>query len=119
MATMAYQVLGRGLFSGALGPGAVFGEFDTRGVDANFQGERRAHNLRVVDRLREVGARYGKTPAQTAVRWALDSPSVDCALVGAKTPAHVEENAGSAGWRLSPSDRASLEGAAGCSSEQS
>ena len=47
-----------------------------------------------LDFLRRGGQR---TAAQAALRFVLDDPAVSCVVVGAKTPAQVEENVGAAG----------------------
>ncbi len=49
--------------------------------------------------LRSIGERYGKTPAQAAINWLLRDPSV-VAIVGAKRPDQIVQNAGAAGFKL-------------------
>jgi aryl-alcohol dehydrogenase-like predicted oxidoreductase len=66
------------------------------------------HALDLAGCLRAVGARYGRSPAQTAIRWVLDNEQVTCALVGAKTLAQVRENVGALGWSLESTDRERL-----------
>jgi predicted aldo/keto reductase-like oxidoreductase len=48
----------------------------------------------------------GASPAQLALRFVLDHPSVDCAISGMSTTAMVEENAAAAGddWSAAPED---------------
>jgi aryl-alcohol dehydrogenase-like predicted oxidoreductase len=57
-----------------------------------------------LQRLRSVGERYHKLPCQVAIRWVLDVGSVRCAIVGAKSPAQVDQNVEAVGWRLTPED---------------
>jgi len=104
MAVVAYEVLGRGLFSGKYGAGSRFGEKDTRGNDPEFQGKQLARNIEISRVLGEVGAKHGKSAAQTAIRWVLERQFVTCALVGAKSPRQVAENAGALGWSLDEED---------------
>ncbi len=108
MATLAYGALVRGLLSGKYDEGTTYGHNDTRSRDANFKGERLSRNLRIARALESVAGRYGKTPAQVAVRWVLDSPFISSAIVGMKTAAQVADNAGAAGWSMSPEDRSGL-----------
>lgn len=108
LAVLAWGSLAQGLLSGKYGPESRFGNDDRRSRLEHFQGEKLAENLKLVDKLREIGARYGKTPAQVAVRWVLTNPLVTCAIVGAKKPVQVEENAEATGWNLSEPDRESL-----------
>ena len=52
---------------------------------------------------------YGKTLAQLAIAWNLCQPGVTTALTGARRLEQVEENAGGAGWQISPSDLDEIE----------
>jgi aryl-alcohol dehydrogenase-like predicted oxidoreductase len=98
-------VLGRGLLSGKYREGAIFGRNDTRASDPNFTRPRLRTNLELVDRLKGIGAIYGKTNSQLAIRWVLDTPHVTSAIVGMKTPSQVEENMGALGWNLGEEDK--------------
>ena len=97
--------LAQGLFSGKYDRSTHFGDNDRRHRYENFKGERLEKNLEIVTRLRVVAERYGKTPAQVALRWLLDDPRVSIPLTGVKTPEQIEGNVGALGWRLEPSDR--------------
>jgi aryl-alcohol dehydrogenase-like predicted oxidoreductase len=108
MSVIVYGVLGRGLFSGKYGTNSEFGENDTRAKDLDFSGRRLKSNLNLLDRLRTLGEKLNKTPAQVAIRWTLDLSFVTVALVGAKTVAQIEENCGSVGWRLNKKEKESL-----------
>ena len=58
--------------------------------------------------LSSVGQKYGKTAPQVALNWLLAQENV-FPIPRASTSAHVVENAGGAGWRMSDEDRAELE----------
>jgi len=60
--------------------------------------------LEGIPAIREIGEKYGKTSGQTALRWLLQQSGVTAAIVGARNPRHVKENAGAAGWELSTED---------------
>ena len=109
VAVIAFSVTGRGLLTGKIGPEHVFEEGDIRSIDPLFQRERLASGLRVVERLRALGERYGKTPVQVAIAWVLGQPGVVCALTGPSTIPHLEENLGASGWDLPPSELEALE----------
>jgi aryl-alcohol dehydrogenase-like predicted oxidoreductase len=66
---------------------------------------------RIVDALREVAESRAKTPAQVALNWLLQQPGVTAPIIGARTPAQLEENLGSAGWSLSGDELDRLNGA--------
>jgi aryl-alcohol dehydrogenase-like predicted oxidoreductase len=107
---IAFSATGRGLLTGVIGPGHVFEEGDIRGrLDSLFQRERFASGLRVAERFRALGAKYGKTPVQVAIAWVLAQPSIICALTGPSTIPHLEENLGGSGWTIAPDDLEELE----------
>lgn len=60
--------------------------------------------LKVVGVLKEVAAKYGKTPAQTALRWLLDQDGITATIIGASRPEQVDDNLGAMDWKLSPED---------------
>jgi aryl-alcohol dehydrogenase-like predicted oxidoreductase len=106
---IAFSTTGRGLLAGQIGPQTTFEEGDLRRIDPLFQRERLASGLRIAQRFRTLGARYGKTPAQVAIAWVLAQPGVICALTGPSTLPHLEENLGASGWTLSEEDLVALE----------
>lgn len=110
VAVLAYGPLAQGLLTGKYGPGARFAGDDRRHRLSHFRGPALRRALEVVGRVREAAGQLGHTPAQVALRWVLDHPSVSCAIAGAKSSAQVEANAGAAGWRLPPGMREALAG---------
>ena len=57
--------------------------------------------------LEEIAAKYGKSRSQVGLNWLLDHESV-VVIPKAIDKAHVRENAGVVGWRLSPDDSKKL-----------
>lgn len=55
-------------------------------ADIYFQAEK----LATAERLAALAARTGIPPAQLAVAWVLSNPDVDTVLIGARTPAHID-----------------------------
>jgi aryl-alcohol dehydrogenase-like predicted oxidoreductase len=104
MGVLVYGVLKRGLLSGKYQPGAVFGESDTRARDRHFSDEALERILPLIHALKEIGARYGKTAAEVAIRWALDESRVTSAIVGIKTPEQLRMNIGALNWELASED---------------
>jgi aryl-alcohol dehydrogenase-like predicted oxidoreductase len=80
---------------------------DTRIEEAQKQGwgeswalyanERTWH---VIDELFAVADEVQKTPAQVALNWLLQKPTVTAPIIGARTVAHLEDNLGATGWSL-------------------
>jgi 1-deoxyxylulose-5-phosphate synthase len=63
----------------------------------------------VVDGLRQLGAQWGRTPAQLALAWMLARPGVNAAIVGADSAAQVLELAGVLERRLAPDELGQLD----------
>jgi aryl-alcohol dehydrogenase-like predicted oxidoreductase len=112
---MAYGSLAYGLLTGTFTAEMDFGNDDWRarrgrmGAINLFQhlfGEQYfPKNLRVVEELKGLAARYNKTLPQFALRWTLTNPVISTALVGCRTPAEVEENCGAlGGWAITDTD---------------
>ncbi len=97
---IAFSVTGRGLLTGKFQEVPTFESGDIRNLDVFFQRERFQYGLQVMEKLAEVGKRYGKTPAQAAVAWVLAQEGVICALTGPSTIPHLEENLQASGFRF-------------------
>lgn len=82
---------------------------DHRRRDPMFQGAELEGNLRLLEGLRTIAARRGRTVAQLAIAWCLRRPEVTAAIVGARRPDQVGETAGAADWDLAPDDIAEIE----------
>lgn len=66
----------------------------------NFREPLLSANLALVDGLREIARRYGRTVSQLAIAWTLRRPEVTGAIVGARRPEQIEETAPAADWTL-------------------
>jgi diketogulonate reductase-like aldo/keto reductase len=69
----------------------------------------RIHDCDPEGALQEVACATGKTPAQVALNWCLGQPGVVVIPKG-NSEAHVRENCGASGWRLTPEQRRLLDG---------
>lgn len=54
----------------------------------------------IIDALDEIGKAHGKTVAQTALAWLLDSPVMTAPIIGANTPEQLTDLLGTSGYRL-------------------
>lgn len=77
---------------------------DHRRNDPQFQEPKLSENLALVDQLKTIAARSGKTAAQLAIAWTLHRPEVTAAIVGARRPDQVDELVGAGDWQLAPED---------------
>src|SRR5205085_1445317 len=68
---VAYSPLGRGFLTGQFQKPEDLPENDRRRMFPRFQDENFQRNLRLVERVQEIAARKGCTPAQLALAWVL------------------------------------------------
>lgn len=111
---MAYGTLAFGLLTGAFTPETTFVEWDWRSSGMAFglplfRKENFLKELRVVARLQDLAARYGKTVAQLAIAWVLSHPAVTVALVGMRNSKELAENVAATDWKLSAEDKAEID----------
>lgn len=99
---MIYWPLLKGLLSGKLPRDHVFGPDDGRSRYPMFQGDEWQKNQDFLDELRLIAADMGRSVAQVAINWVIHRPGITAALCGAKRPDQIRDNAGAAGWRLTP-----------------
>jgi aryl-alcohol dehydrogenase-like predicted oxidoreductase len=104
IAGIAFSVTGRGLLTGRFRGVDQFAPDDFRRNDPLFQRERLESGLRITDKLREKGRKYGKSPVQTAIAWVLHQPGIVCGLTGPSSIDHLEENLGASGWTFDQED---------------
>ncbi|HEX4493901.1 MAG TPA: aldo/keto reductase [Acidimicrobiia bacterium] len=118
---MAYGSLAFGLLTGTFSEDEDFGTADWRARQGNmgvikmfaalFGPEKFRDNVRAVEDLRPIAEKYGKSLPQLALRWATSHPAVSTSLVGCRTVAEVEDNAGAVGWTISAEDLAEIDAA--------
>jgi aryl-alcohol dehydrogenase-like predicted oxidoreductase len=113
--TIVYSPMLSGLLTGAMTrerAGALPAD-DWRRRNPEFQEPRLSRNLALVEQLREIGARHGRSPGEVAIAWTLRLPAVTAAIVGARSAAQVGGVVGAGEFRLSESELAELEHALG------
>ena len=71
------------------------------------------HTWKVLDTLFAIAKEAGKTPAQVAIKWLMQRPSITAPIIGARTLKQLEENIGACGWSLSDAGMAQLERVSG------
>jgi aryl-alcohol dehydrogenase-like predicted oxidoreductase len=109
---IVYSPMQSGLLTGAMTRSRVakLPESDWRSRDLEFTEPRLSRNLALVECLRKVGQKYGRSPGQIAVAWVLHNPAVTAAIVGARSAQQVEQNVGAADLDLTDDDVAEIEG---------
>lgn len=108
---VAYSPMQKGLLTGKVTREWVQGlpQDDHRARDPMFHEPQLSANLTLVDGLRPIAEKNGKTVAQLAIAWVLRRPEVTAAIVGARRPAQIEETVAAGDWSLSPEDVKAIE----------
>jgi len=109
---IVYSPMASGLLTGAMTREriAALPTSDWRSKNAQFQEPKLTANLQIVDRLRAVGTRHGRSPGETAIAWTLHHPAVTGAIVGARNPKQVEGISGALDFRLTPAEFIEVQG---------
>jgi aryl-alcohol dehydrogenase-like predicted oxidoreductase len=106
---VAYSPLGRGFLSGAIKSVDDLAEDDWRRNMPRFQGENFAKNLELVERVGQIAAAKGCTPAQLALAWVLAQGPHVVPIPGTRSRSRLEENAGAAEIQLTDHELAEIE----------
>ena len=108
---IVYSPMASGLLSGAMTRErlAALPKNDWRTGNPEFHEPKLSHNLAIVERLRAVGARHGRSPGEVAIAWTLRHPAVTAAIVGARNPQQVDGFIGATKSRLAPEEIAEVE----------
>jgi aryl-alcohol dehydrogenase-like predicted oxidoreductase len=108
---IVYSPMYSGLLTGAMTRERIANlpQDDWRRRDAEFQEPRLSRNLQVVERLRAVGRRHGRSPGEVAIAWTLRNPAVTGAIVGGRRPEQVAGIIGAAALRLTDEDVREIE----------
>ena len=77
---------------------------DFRQRTAHFQEPKLSRNLTLVELLREIGNRHGRTPGEVAIAWTLRNPAVTAAIVGMRSPQQVDGVIGAMEFRLADAE---------------
>jgi len=107
---IVYSPLHQGLLTGAVTMDRTFGEGDQRNWKPWFKPENRKRVLEFLEKVKPIARKHRRTLAQVAVNWCLCQHGVTAALVGARNPEQVEENAGAAGWGLTRDELTRIRG---------
>jgi aryl-alcohol dehydrogenase-like predicted oxidoreductase len=108
---IVYSPMKSGMLSGAMTREriAAMPEDDFRRRTPNFQEPLLTRNLELVEILRRIGQRHGRTPGEVAIAWTLRHPVVTAAIVGLRTPQQLDGVAGAADLRLSEEEIAEVD----------
>ena len=99
---IVYSPMYAGLLTGSMTKERVanFLPEDWRKSLPGFQEPQLSRNLRLVELLRNIGQRHGRTPGEVAIAWTLNHPVVTGAIVGFRNPEQVAGIVGAGEFRL-------------------
>ncbi|MCA9906068.1 MAG: aldo/keto reductase, partial [Anaerolineae bacterium] len=108
---IAYSPMQSGLLTGKFSQARMdsLAADDWRRREDEFMEPRLSRNLKLADKLVEIGARHGHSAGETAVAWTLRRPEVTGAIVGFRNPAQVDGIIGALDFRLSAAEIAEIE----------
>jgi len=103
---VAYSPMQRGLLTGKFDAERVANlpEGDHRKANPDFREPQFSATMELVEQLRSIAERNGRTCAQLAISWVLRRPEMTAAIVGARRPDQIVETAQASDWNLSEED---------------
>ena len=111
---IVYSPMASGLLTGAMTRerAAKLPDDDWRKHSPEFGEPNLSKNLQLVERLKKIAVRYGRTPGQVAIAWTLRLSAVTGAIVGARNAKQAEGVMRAGELKLTPQDIAEIEGTA-------
>jgi aryl-alcohol dehydrogenase-like predicted oxidoreductase len=106
---VAYSPLGRGFLSGRFKSPDDLDEGDFRRHGPRFTGENLQANLQLAEKVEQIAADKGITPAQLAIAWVLAQGEDLVPIPGTKRRSYLEQNAAAADVQLTDEDLARID----------
>jgi aryl-alcohol dehydrogenase-like predicted oxidoreductase len=108
---IVYSPMKSGLLTGAMTRERIarLPDDDWRRGNRDFQEPNLTRNLALVDLLKEIGQRHGRTPGEIAIAWTSRHPAVTAAIVGLRRPGQAAGVMGAATFRLSDAEATEIE----------
>ena len=99
-----YSPLGRGFLAGRFTSPDELDDGDFRRTGPRFTGHNLEANLRLADKVKEIAAEKGVTPAQLAIAWLLAQGDDIVPIPGTKRRTYLEQNAQAVDVQLTTDD---------------
>jgi len=108
---IVYSPMKSGLLSGAMTRERIanFPHDDFRRTASQFNEPLLSRNLKLVDLLRFLGQKHGRSPGEVAIAWALNNQQVTGAIVGVRSARQVEGVLGAADLQLSQQELSEID----------
>jgi aryl-alcohol dehydrogenase-like predicted oxidoreductase len=106
-----YSPMSSGMLTGAMTKERVqnLPADDWRRRSPKFQEPNLSRNLELVELLRQIAERHGRSPGEVAIAWTLKHPAITAAIVGGRNAKQVEEIIGASEFRLSEAEIKEIE----------
>ena len=98
---LAYSPLQRGILTGKITDDYQFEEGDHRPNTLHFKPQNRKTINAFLQQIKPIADGYGISLTQLVINWTIQQPAIVAALVGARNPQQVAENAKAADFMLS------------------
>ena len=111
MGVIVYSPMQKGLLTGKFTPERVknLPPDDHRRSDPQFNEPLLSINLELVEKLKPIAEKHGRTLAQLVIAWVLRRPEVTAAIVGTRRPSQIEETFPAGDWELAAEDIEAIE----------
>lgn len=108
---IVYSPMFSGMLTGGMTPdrAASLPTDDFRSRNPEFKEPRLSKNLELVDKLKEIGARHGRSSGEVAIAWTLRSPVVTGAIVGSRNARQAAGVMRAGEFRLNAKEIAEIE----------
>ena len=105
LGVIPYSPLAGGFLTGKYRRGANVASVRASDIGKKYANEQ---GFALIEKLDAIGRSHGKTVAQTALAWLLTNPVVTAPIIGANTPAQLQDALGAAGYRLNADEMKAL-----------
>ncbi len=109
---IVYSPMSSGMLTGAMTKKRIdnLPDDDWRKGSPDFVEPKFSKNLKIVERLKEIGKKYNKTPGEIAIAWVLKNHAVTAAIVGARNEKQVEGVYHASEFELTTEDLKEIDG---------
>ncbi len=98
---LAYSPLQRGILTGKIKKGHIFGEGDSRPTTVYYKEPNLSRILQLTGELKPLAKDLGVTLSQLVLNWTTRQPGITCVLAGARNAEQVLDNVKATSFRLS------------------
>jgi aryl-alcohol dehydrogenase-like predicted oxidoreductase len=110
---IVYAPMFSGMLTGAMTRerAAALPADDFRSRNPEYKEPKLSQNLALVEKLKEIGARHGRSAGEVAIAWTLRNPAVAAAIVGSRSAKQAEGVMRAGEFRLNETEIAEVEAA--------